>query len=116
MHAVECSDESTVYKLLDPEVEAYLDTQDQRMRTALHLAASRKLHHMTRCLLHRVADIAVRDWRMEAPVIKAVKAGDVTIVQIFFDQNSETLQAKSDGGFSLLHTTVRTAQTYLTVC
>lgn len=102
MHAVERGDESTVHKLLDPKLGADVNTANKRGMTALHLAATRGLHEMLRCLLHHDADIDVRDRRKETPLMTAVKVGQPDVVQILSDRGADMLAMDVDE-WSLLH-------------
>jgi hypothetical protein len=92
MHAVECSDESTVHRLLDPStVGANVDARNRRGRTALHIAAAQDRREMVRCLLSHDADIEAKDNDGETPLIKAVQGGHREIVQDLCDNSANML-------------------------
>ncbi|KAK5691485.1 hypothetical protein LTR97_011478 [Elasticomyces elasticus] len=105
MHAVECSDESVVHKLLDPAVGATVDTRNRKGRTALHIAASQGRHDLVRCLLHHDADIEAKDNDGETPIVAAVKGGHRDIVQDLLDRgaNATTKNSGRLNEFGLLH-------------
>ncbi|KJX99174.1 hypothetical protein TI39_contig370g00003 [Zymoseptoria brevis] len=103
MHAVEQSDESTVHRLLDPAMGAYANTANKSGLTALHFAVMRQRHDMIRCLLHHDVDIQPLDLSKQAPITKAVRAGDMTAVQIISDRDETTLQVRGGDEWSLLH-------------
>ncbi|KAK5735835.1 hypothetical protein LTR17_007847 [Elasticomyces elasticus] len=105
MHAVECSDESVVHKLLDPAVGATVDTRNRKGRTALHIAASQGRHDLVRCLLHHDADIEAKDNDGETPIVAAVKGGHRDIVQDLLDRgaNATTKNLGRLNEFGLLH-------------
>ncbi|KAK0286102.1 hypothetical protein LTR91_002671 [Friedmanniomyces endolithicus] len=105
MHAVECSDESTVHRMLDPSVGANVDARNRKGRTALHLAAAQGRHEMVRCLLHHDADIEAKDNDGETPVVKAVQGGHREIVQDLLDKGANvfTKNLVRLDEFGLLH-------------
>ncbi|TKA83515.1 hypothetical protein B0A55_00497 [Friedmanniomyces simplex] len=105
MHAVECSDQSTVHRMLDPAVGATVDSRNRKGRTALHLAASQGRHDMVRCLLHHDADIEAKDNDGETPVVKAVQGGHRDIVQDLLDSGANvfTRNLVRLDEFGLLH-------------
>jgi ankyrin repeat protein len=107
MHAVEQADESTVHRLLDPDVGADVNTANKKGLTALHFAVTRRRHDMIRCLLHHDAEISPKDRTMEAPITKAVDAGDIVAVQIISDQDETAMQVKGVEEWSLLHYAVK---------
>ncbi|KXT03948.1 hypothetical protein AC578_9311 [Pseudocercospora eumusae] len=102
MHAVEQSDQGTVHKLLDPEVGADVNGKNKSGQTALHLAAMSGRHDMARCLLDHDAEM-LADRKGHTPVVKAVLAGDQTMVQVFFHHEESTLEVKGSDEWSLLH-------------
>lgn len=109
-HAVEQSNEAIVNKLLDPEIGAYVDTANSQGLTALHYGASMGYFDMVRCLLEHDADIAIRDRRGETAVVKAVKGGHITTVEVLFDRNGQSLHTRGGDEWNLLHYAVQSSR------
>jgi ankyrin repeat protein len=103
MHAVENADESTVHKLLGPQVSADINTVNKRKLTALHLSVAAGLHDMTRCLLHHDADVFARDRGHHTPMIKAILANDMIGIKLLFDRNEATSKVRCGDEWSALH-------------
>nr|POF12773.1 e3 ubiquitin-protein ligase mib2 [Quercus suber] len=102
MHAVEQSDEPAVRKILDPGVGGVVDFKNTNGATALHIASSKGLHAMVKCLFEHDADINAKDCRGDTPLVKAVQGGQSIVIEYLAGIDVDMLTKNTDE-WSVLH-------------
>ena len=91
MHAVEHLDESTVRRLLAPDVGADVNTVGKSGWTALHLAAQHGDPGIVMCLIEHDAEVNAKDLSGQTALVKAVQNSHNSIIQMLFEHNANML-------------------------
>nr|POF26308.1 e3 ubiquitin-protein ligase mib2 [Quercus suber] len=113
MHAVEQSDEAAVRKILDPGVGGVVDFPNVRNESALHIASSKGLHSMVRCLFDHDADINAKDRRGDTPLVKSVREGRSIVIDYLHGVGVDML-TKNEDEWSVLHHAVHQSRPGIT--